>query len=188
MDHISDYTKDEEQIIFDLINFDNGTLFSKADLTLGPPRVVGVSVDVLLTPLPHTGYGSPMDVTYHRVNIQDFLDLYFVGGLTLQQGNAVSMADLLPEINAALGTAIPLASINDTPIGVWEGLPNEIKNLQLQIKSTSRVYQGNGNFKLDGNDILLSSVITTKVLNGLNLPAMGVPIESIFKSNVLNGF
>ena len=188
MDHVSDYTKDEESIIFDLINFDNGTMFSKAEITLGTPRTNGATTDMLLTPVPGSGYGVPMDITYRRVLIQDFLDLYFIGGLTLQQGNAVNMSDLLPEINAALGIAIPVESIVDAPIGAWEGLPNEIKTLQLSIKSTSRVYQGNGSIKLDGNDIELSSVITTKVLNGLNLPAMGVPIESIFKSNVLNGF
>lgn len=188
MDHVSDYTKDEEQIILDLINHDNQTLFSKAELSIGPARQNGMSVDVLLTPVAGSGYGTPMDVSYRRVNIQDFMDLYFEDGLTLQQGDAETMADLLDEVNTALGTAIPLSSIVDDPIGAWEGTPNEIKNLNFTIKTTSRVYQGVGIIKLDGNDIPLASVISTKLLTGLNLPPMGVPIESIFKSNVLNGF
>jgi len=188
MDHISDYTKDEEQIILDLINHDNQTLFSKAELSIGPARQNGMSVDVLLTPVPGSGYGTPMDVSYRRVNIQDFMDIYFSDGLTLQQGDAISTADFLDEINTALGTAIPLTSIVDDPIGEWEGIPNEIKNLNFTIKTTSRVYQGVGVIKLDGNDIPLASVISTKLLTGLNLPPIGVPLESIFRSNVLNGF
>lgn len=188
MDHISDFTKDEEQIILDLINFDNATFFTKEMITLGDPRNNGATTDLTVTPVLGTGYGGTVDVTYRRLQIQSFMDLYFPGGITLQQGDAVNISDLLGDINTALGIAIPADAIVDEPIGAWEGLPNEIKDLKLTMKPTNRVYIGSGNFKLDGDDITLSSVITQKILTGLNLPAMGVPIESIFKSNVLNGF
>lgn len=188
MSHVSDFTQSEEKIVYDLINADNESNFTSAEISLGAAVPIDGKVRMTLTGVPGSGYGSTVDVQYTRIKIQEFLDLRYPEGLTLQQGDSLTYGDLLPEINAALGTAIPVDSIVNVEIGAWEGVPNEIRDLILTIKPSSRVYQGQGTFKLDGNDIPLVDVLTVHILSGLNLPRNKIQLSELFSSNVLAGF
>lgn len=177
MSHVSDFTQSEDQLIYSLINYDNGTQLSDEQVALGSVLPVDGKVQMTLTAVPGSGYNGNVGVEYTRVDIQEFMDIYFPDGLVLQQGNSLVISDLLPEINTALGTAIPAGSIIDSTIGPWAGTPNEILDLFLTIKPSSRVYQGQAAFKLDGNDIQLSDVVTVRILAGLNMPGSVVAID-----------
>lgn len=188
MPHVSDFTQDQDKIIYDLINHDNETNFTPAEVMLGAIRQSGNRVAMTLSGVPGSGYGSTVDVNYTRIKIQDFFDLMFPQGLTLQEGNHTRISDLLPQINAGLGTAITADAINDAPFAPWEGTPNETQTLTLVIRPSHKVYEGQVQLTLDGNDIPLSDVIAVTILDGLNLPQAKVELSSLFTTNVLDGF
>lgn len=172
MAHVSDFTQEEDQILLDLINFDNSINLSLQQVNLEQLSDAGDGrVSLTLTPRPNSGYKDNVAITYTRLDIQTFMDIYHPAGLLIPQGDAVNVSDLLDDINTALGTAIPLDSIVDAPIGIWDGTPNEEKVVTFQIDEVaSLVYSGNALVSLDGNDIPLESIVTTRVLSGLNYP------------------
>lgn len=170
MAHVSDFTQGENKIILDLINDDNALNLSDTQVALSAPVINGEKVDVQVTPKQGSGYSGAETVTYSRLDIQAFASVYFPAEFLVQQGDAVNIADLLDEINVALGTAIAPENIVDAPIGEWTGEPNEVKEINLTIAAMSLVYKGSAVIKIDGGDIPISSVITQKSLTGLNMP------------------
>lgn len=179
VDHVSNFTQPEDKIILDLVNHDNGTNLSteQVELTSITQTDTPGNVQALLTSKPDSGYSGDDLVQYQRLNIQDFMNVYFPDGMVVQQGGAVNISDLLPEINVALGTAIPVENIIDAPIEGWTGEPGEKLSLQLAIKAISAVYHGYAVFQVSADDIPLSSAISQKTLSGLNMPASGVTPE-----------
>lgn len=172
VDHVSDFTQPEDKIILDLVNHDNGTNLSteQVELTSVTQTDAPGNVQALLTSKVGSGYSGDDLVQYQRLNIQDFMDLYFPDGLVVQQGDAVNVSDLLGDINIALGTNIQAVNIVDAPIEGWTGEAGEKLTVELAIKAVSAVYYGVGTFQIDGNDIPLSSAISQKTLSGLNMP------------------
>lgn len=181
MPHVSNFAQGENKIILDLINDDNDLNLSEAQVTLAAPVINGGQVDVTVNPIQGSGYSGSETVTYGRLDIQAFASVYFPAEFLIQQGDAVNVSDLLDEINVALGTAILPANIVDAPIGEWTGEPNEVKEVNLTIAAMSLVYKGSAAIKIDGGDIPISSVISQKVLTGLNMPESesgGGPVAS----------
>lgn len=175
MAHVSDFTQEEDKIVLDLINAENGTSFSVDDINISNLQIIsGANVSVRLTPSEGTGYGGNQTVVYNRISIQEFLDLYYPESIVLPLGDAQLISDFLPEINAGLGTNIKANQIVDGPIGEWEGTPNETKNVDLFMTQTNLIYHGKGVLVIDGNDIPLSAVVTETVLSGLNMPTIGL--------------
>jgi len=171
MPHVSDFTQGENKIVLDLINDDNALNLTDAQVTLSAPVVNVDKVDVTVTPKEGSGYSGAETVTYSRLEIHAFVDVYFPGEFLVQQGDAVNISDLLNEINVALGTAITKESIVDAPIGQWSGEENEVKEVNLVMAALNLAYSGSAVVRIDGNDIPISSVISQKTLSGLNMPA-----------------
>lgn len=173
--HISDFTQAAALVVLALVNEDNSSFFTPETVSVERSATAPVTKNsvALLTALPGSGYSGTQEVEYDRLAISGFVDLYFPDGLTLQLGNATTLIDLLPEVNTALGTALVEGlDVEDEAIPAWEGIPNETKEVDFAILASSLVYTGTLTFTLDGNDIPLSSVITTTVLSGLNLPVV----------------
>lgn len=193
--HVSDFTKDEKQIVVDLINFDNsvgtgeeGTHCCALTLEvveLGLP-VTSVTTggeerntDIEVSALPGSGYTGSVTVSYNRLNIADFVPLRVEGGvLKLPVGDATMFADMIPEINVALGINLTTTSYEDGAIGEWLGQPNEEKVITIPMSADNPVYIGSLEVTLMAEDIPLSSIITNMILMGLNLPeSTVVPAE-----------
>lgn len=178
-DHISDFTKEDDQIVLDLVNHDNETNLSLEQVTLAASASDGVGHTTLtVNAVPGSGYSGSHQVEYDKINIQAFVDVMVPDGLVVQQGNAVNISDLLPDINTALGTNIAAPTIVDSEL-VWEGTPNELLVAELLFTASgSKVYYGSVSFLVDNNEIPLSSAITTTVLSGLNYPGSVLPPET----------
>lgn len=167
--HISDFSKLPDEIVFDLINEQNGTALDNSMVTLGTPvetTAVGVTynTDILVTARMNSDYAGQVTLGYNRLDIQGFL---FGAELGLSVGNAVTYADLIPEINAHLGVNITADDFIDGPIGEWQHTPDETKQLVIPMNPTSKVFVGSLTLTLSVKDIPLSEIIQTHVLSGL---------------------
>lgn len=170
MEHISDFTQGQDKIVLDLVNHDNLTNLSLSQVQVGlvTPSVEG-RVSVELVAVPGAGYTGSQSIDYSRLDIKDFFDLYFPSGIVLQEGNAKTLLDFLPEINTAIGTAIDASSVVDSQL-VWLGTPNELLSVPFTIAASSKIYQGTAQLSVDGNDIALADIVTVNILSGLRLP------------------
>lgn len=176
--HVSDFSKAPDQIVLDLINYDNPSAnltlslidFGVAMLATGqtPPA----NSEIEITAKAGSGYSGSAVVQYNRLQIQDFIAARAIPGgvLELPVGDATRYADLIDEINTALGVNLTVADYVDGDIGVWAGTPNETKEITIPMNASSKVFLGSLTLTLKAEDIPLSSVITTTLLSGLNLP------------------
>ena len=175
MPHVSNFTQGANKIVLDLINANNGlSLVESAvhiDLTSTQAPVV-MNTQAEITAAAGSGYSGSVVVEYNRLDIAGFVDLYYPDGFVIPLGDSVSLNDVIPEINAGLGiNLVEDLDFANEPIEEWEGIPNETKEMMVDILTSSKVYMGVLTFTLDGNGIPLNSVITTTVLSGLNLPS-----------------
>lgn len=177
MAHVSDFTKPQKEIIVDLINFSNNSNIAASAIELSNAvSVEDRQVQVNITPVPGSGYGGEVDVFYDRLAIQEFSDIYLPDGyVLLPHGEAETLVDLLPQINAQLGINLLPTDVIDKPIEGWPGTPGSFLDIDLDMQPDSLVYFGGLALKLDDNDIALSSVLTVTVLSGLNLPVTDTP-------------
>jgi len=172
----SDFTKAPDQILVDLINADNGTALTTALIGFGVPTAATGGSPVRNTELEvsakaGSGYKGSVVVQYNRLNIQDFVGVSATpDGLELPVGDATKYSDLIPEINTALGVNLTEADYVDGDIGEWQGVPNEEKVITITITADSLCFIGSLTLTLHAEDIELSTVITSLVLNGLELP------------------
>lgn len=170
MSHVSDFLKSEQQILLDLVNYANGTAFTLNLVDISFSQGSAENSQVLVTAKTGSGYAGTVTTDYRRLDIADFVDLYYPEGITLAQTDGLMLADYLPEINLTMGTALNSDIVNDVALGPWAGEPNETKLVQLVTKTNSMVYYGQVSITIDGNDIPLDTVITTTILSGLNMP------------------
>lgn len=175
--HVSDFTKLPKAIVFDLIAFDNpskpinATVVDLGVATIATGASPPANTELEVTSKAGSGYTGAVVVHYNRLAIQGFIAAAgIVGDLILPVGDAVKYADLLPEINTALGIQIPLEDIVDGDIGTWAGTPNETKVIQIHTNADSYVYTGTLTLTVMAEDIALDQVITVTTLSGLNYP------------------
>lgn len=175
--HVSDFKKAPEEIIFDLINYDNpGKTISSAVMALGVPLAAAgqnpvANTTLEVTALPDSGYTGAVTVTYNRLPLDGFIAAAGIqGSLILPVGDAINYADLIPEINTALGINMTDADYVDGVIGEWAGVPNETKTIQIPASADSYVFLESLTVTMQAEDIPLSDVITVTTLSGLNYP------------------
>lgn len=175
--HVSDFTKAPKDIVVDLINHDNvGANLTPELLTFGLPTLATgetppANTDLEVTAAEGSGYVGSVVVQYNRLQLQDFVTARGItGGLRLPVGDATMFADLIPEINLALGINLTPEDYVDGEIGEWAGEPNETKEITIPVNADSLVFLGSLTLTLEAEDIPLNSVITTTLLSGLNLP------------------
>lgn len=166
--HISDFSKLPDEVVFDLINEQNGTALDNTMVTLGVPTETtgGVThnTTILVTALPTSDYAGQVPLGYNRLDVQGFL---FGSDFILPAGDATMYADLIPEINARMGTNITDDDFVNSPIGDWHNQPNETKHIAMQMKPTSKVFIGELTFTLALEEIPLPDVVKSNVLSGL---------------------
>lgn len=185
--HVSDFTRDEKQIVIDLINHDNSIGSGEPDahccaltletVELGLPFASATAeedernTDIEVSAIEGSGYSGSVTVSYNRLLIQEFVPLRIESGeLKFPVGDAMMFADMVPEINIALGINLTADSYEDGEIGEWQGIPNETKEIVIPMSADNPVYIGSLTLTLMAEDLPLSSVITNLVLMGLNLP------------------
>lgn len=167
--HISDFSKLPDEVVFDLINEQNGTALNNTMVTLGTPvREAGVGVsyntNITVTALETSDYAGSVTLGYNRLDVEGFL---YGETLTLPRDEAVTFADLIPAINERLKTNITTDDYVDGPIGAWQGVPNETKQIVITMKPSSKVFIGSLRLTLAHEEIPLSTVIVQKLLLGL---------------------
>jgi hypothetical protein len=166
--HISDFSKLPLEIVFDLINEQNGTALNNTEVVLGQPTVAtgsgGYNTSILVSARPNSRYEGAVTLGYDRLDVEGFL---FGDTLTLSLGDATNYADLIPEINHKLRVNLTPDDYVDGPIGTWSGTPGESKQIILQMKPSSLVFIGELSFTLHVDDIPLSDVIVISDLSGL---------------------
>lgn len=174
--HVSDFKKTPVEIVFDLINEQNNTHLDPSLVELGLPTVTTASgatynTDVTVTAIEGSGYSGSVVLGYNRLDVQGFL---FGEALTLAVGNAENFSDLMAEINLKLRTNITPADYIDgsilTNAGEWEGLPNETKQITIQMNPDSLVFINSLTLTLHAEDIPLDSILLTISMDGLNYP------------------
>lgn len=180
--HVSDFKKAPDQIVIDLIAFDNPSKPITLSLVqLGiPTAATGASppanTELEVAAKAGSGYSGAVVVTYDRLSADGFIAAAGItGDLILPVGDALRFADLIDEINTALGINLTAADYVDGDIGAWAGTPNETKIITIVMDANSLVFQGSLHVTLHADDIPLSQVITVTTLSGLNFPTPPAP-------------
>lgn len=163
---VTDFTKAPEQILLDLINNDNTSALTTAQVTLGTPSTSGgaENTSVTLTAVAGSGYSGSQTVTYNRV------DIATVPGSRPTEfpvGSATKISDMLPQINAQYQINLTAADIVDATLPTFDGTPNEVKTFELVMAAGALVYLNQVTLSIHANDIPLTTVITNTALNGL---------------------
>lgn len=170
MAFVSDFTKDPEQIVLDLINNDNTTTITEAQVTFGLPSAAPgetppLDTQLTLTAVALSGYTGSQTVTYNRV---PFSTVPGSRSTTFALGAAVNISDLVTAINAAYQLNLQPADFVDGALPTFtDEEPGETLPFDLVAGEDSLVFSGTVSLLVQRNDIALSSVITTTALSGL---------------------
>ena len=164
---ITDFKKLPKQIIVDLINYDNDTNLVEELLTFGIPVVTEkpFNTSLVVSSVPDSNYVGSVTVKYDRIDISTLLGSKSVN---IPVGNATKISQLIPIINERFGINLtpddyierdlPSLNVNDT---------NEIKSFNITIHPNALIFIKELNLYAVSSEILLSSVITRIVLDGL---------------------
>lgn len=192
MPHVSDFTQAGNKIVLDLINDVNTSSLTLNDVSVelassGEPTLHNTLATV--TALPGSGYLGARNVEYNRLDIQDFVDLFYPEGLTVSAGDATHVSHLIPDVEAGLGISLEKnRDYTDFPLTPWTGEPNEFQMVTVPMLAQSLVYIGTLAFKVDADDIQLEDIISSHILNGLNLPVEEeyiLPSQLVFNAQPL---
>jgi hypothetical protein len=165
---LTDFTKSPDQIVLDLINYDNGTALAPGSITYGiPAAFTGTrNTKLRLTATGASHYSGFVDITYNRV------DIGTVPGVRSKEfmlGSAVTIKDLVSAINLAYRINLTVDDYLDGPLPTFDPLsPNDTKPFTIVAAPGSLVFIGTLTLNVKRNDIPLSSVILITELNGLN--------------------
>lgn len=166
----TDFTKDSQSIIVDLINDKNpGLGLTPALLTFGVPAAYSGAesrnTKLTVEAAAGSGYSGDRDLFYNR------LDLSVVVGSksdVFSLGNAVNISDLIPEINTRYGINLTTDDYTDAALPTFtDEVPNENKPFTIVVKAGSLIWLNQLTLQLQRNDIPLSTAIADNVLDGL---------------------
>jgi len=130
------------------------------------------NTDITVTAKVGSGYTGAEVINYDRVHLQtDVVNAYVASAagrdVVFAVGNAVKISDMIAEINSRLAINLTPDDYVDATLPEFTGVANEELDVQVTAKADSLCYRGSFTFKLKAEDIPLSEVIVTKVLNGL---------------------
>ena len=130
------------------------------------------NTDLTVTAVPGSGYVGAEVINYNRLHLQtEIADPFVASGqgrnLEFPVGNATKIADIVPEINSRFGINLTPADFIDGDLPAFVGTANEVHDVQVIANADSLCYRGSFTFQLKAEDVLLSTVIVEKVMNGL---------------------
>lgn len=139
--HISDFTKLPLEIVFDLLNEQNGTALTSADVELGTPTVATGSRNsqVKITARAASEYSGEVVLNYNRLDIQGFT---FGTQLTVEAKNAELHSEVIDLINAKLGINLTEDDYIEAEIPKGFVGASWTKNIRLKMNPESYVFIG----------------------------------------------
>lgn len=162
---ITDFKKLPKQIIVDLINFDNDTNLEVDLLTFDVPVVTETkfNTSLVVTSVPDSNYIGSVTLKYDRIDINTIIGVH---GVNIPVGTARKISDLIPAINKRFGINLTTDDYFDSALPVLEESLDEIKSFNVLMQPKSLIYLKELNLFAVKTELLLSSVITRRVLNG----------------------
>jgi hypothetical protein len=172
--HVSDFKKDSESIVLDLINEQNGTAFSASQVALGEPVAgEGKATTMLVSAKVGSGYRGTYSFQYNRV---DLVDVPTLADGTTHEADIEKFSDVVTFLNDKFGLNLSAADLtvdgvdlaNDDPI--YEGTFDEVKQFALAAKPKSLVWLGTTNLALTPVRQDLGALWTNSTPDGLYPP------------------
>lgn len=188
-----DYTKSPDEILVQLINDENETTLTIADLVLDTvaiapdpipdrPSFNNVRTSMGVSAAVNSGYTGGVTVKYNRVHLRTVFPTtdpdtvqYVQSTDAYLPGERTKLSDLLPEINAKYNINIRPEDIFDMDLPTFSGPPPySDMYVRLEMKAASKVFFGAVNIKLLPGDWDLANLQFTE-LDGLVYPAWDIP-------------
>jgi hypothetical protein len=164
---VTDFTKLPNEILVELINFDNGTSLTPDSVTFGTPVVSGGVRNTQLVVTAKTGsfYTGSVTIQYNRVDLSTVPGVrsksFVANGLT-------KISDLIPQINNAYQLNLQPEDFIDGPLPTFSGTtPNETLDFDLIAGPNSLIYNNKVTLQVVCGLLDLSVAIKNLVLNGL---------------------
>lgn len=139
--HISDFTKLPLEIVFDLLNEQNGTALTNADVELGTPTAsTGIrNSQIQITSRPMSEYSGSVTLNYDRLNIQGFT---FGTQLTIETKQAELFSEVIDAVNEKLGINLTADDYIEAEIPKGFVGASWTKNIKIKMKPESYVFIG----------------------------------------------
>lgn len=171
----NDLTKAPKQIILDMVNAKTGKGFTEASFTWAGLPVVeatGKNTSLTLTAAAGSGYKNDRVIRYIRPHLGNDVGAAFVasGGsrdLVFSIGDAVNIADLIPEFNTRLKVNLTADDFVDGPLPTFTGELNEQHDVQVVVKADSLIFTGSITLTVKAEDIDLATAIPDVEMDGL---------------------
>lgn len=166
---VTDFTKLPVEILIDLINFSNGTTLPYDLITFGDPVALAEdasnNTSVVATAKPEAFYTGSVTLNYNRVDLENVPG---VRSTLFEIGEATTIADLIPQINAAYQLNLQPEDFVDAALPVLvEPISNQEATFDLVAGPNSLIFRNQVTLSVFRADVALSSVITNQNLNGL---------------------
>lgn len=164
---ITDFTKSPEQIIVDLINYDNDTNLLPHLLTFSKPlpRTGSSNTHLIATAIPSAHYTGSVTLDYNRIN---FADVPGARSINISIGTATQISDLIPQINRKYRLNLtPEDYINFQLPRFNSDDDEESQPFSLVAAPDSLIFINSVVLNIIKDGIYLSSVITKRILNGI---------------------
>lgn len=179
-----DYTRNELDIVIDLIRQDNeNKRLTVGQVTFGPPNVftptevIARDTVILATSVPGKGYKGPQTFYYNRVPLIDFVDQTIPDQLTFEIATETTLADLLPQINTRYSINLTIDKIVNKDIPPYDN--TGFAEVVLTAVGTSLVYEDSITLEITQLKIPLSSVILYTALTGFAYDSGDNPFYTI---------
>lgn len=169
--YVADFKQTDEQIIMGLINNDNGTAFTAAQIIFGEAVSTGntendLETNMVVTAASGSGYTGSVTVKYNRVGLGFMADLAPDWVIVTDEAQST---DLIALLNEKFGINLQETDIVDEELPVL--LPDAPEQFVLQAAAESKIFAGEVSLTLAAPTEPLSSVLTITDLDGLYAPA-----------------
>lgn len=164
---VTDFTKAPEQIITDLINFDNGTTLDPATLLFSDVTASSGTrnTSVLVSANNTSLYAGSVTLFYNRI---DLATIPGIRDVNFEIGSRTKMSEIIPDINARFGINLTPADYKEEILPLFSGNnPLEKKYFDVDALPGSLIFIGELGLTITRGPLLLSTIILNRVLNGL---------------------
>lgn len=171
----NDLTKVPKQIILDMVNAKTGKGFTEASFTWAGLPVVeatGKNTSLTLTAVVGSGYKNDRVIRYTRPHLGTDVGAVFVASgvgrdLVFSVGDALKIADLIPEINTRLGINLTVDDYIDADLPTFTGALNETHDVQIVVDADSLIFTGSITITVKAEDVDLATAIPDVDMDGL---------------------